>query len=629
MKTLTLIALLAFTLSFSCGKVIYAKASASGSANQIIAKMNEWKKTDWGKFTHNHDVVMSLDTVFVGIKSHDTLRITGNYSHTGPIFIFNDGVLIIKNAKFTNIGDVFIFGHGTLQADSSSLTFPQNYFYERSLAVVQHGTARFNTCRFNYSGIQHNMGIADSGSVVMNNVHQNDWTTAGLSSHATLQIHGLNLGGEYILSDSSTTSFSHVDTLILWHQLPNTAVINFAFPQGDTVMNYAFNNTIAGVSGIHYTVHADTCHTVWWAMMPVNGSNVTISNSNIRAIGTWFQHGDSVTVTGIKDNTFYANVVLPLPDRNLHLLNCNVQTWSLYVFDSSQINIYNCTVGEVGAEQHAKILSQQFLLDGSGGYFWASDTSVIFAFGVTIYSTARSEHNGIFVLSNSTVVYLAPSSIGNSLFVSVQNTLPADPFPYDHSAMWMEYIDLASSVHTDSAISVRGSAWIDQGPQGSWMDFKNYSLFYQKQGATAWKPIVTDLSVEIRHSVLGVWNTGGLDTGTYRIRLLVRNTLSDSVEDIKVVSLLPSGISEVKEMNGNYLSAQIFPNPASDYLNISLSEDATNTEIKIYDLLGDMKIVAKNNETPSNINIAGLTPGIYTVEIRSNNKIFRQKFIKQ
>jgi hypothetical protein len=627
MKALKFITLSVCTFIIWVCQTKSASAATPGSANQIIAKMEEAKKMNWDAFQGTHEGVMSLDTLYVGSKAHDTLRITGNYSHTGPIFVFNDGVLIIRNAHATNYGDVFVFGHGTLTADSSTLTFPQDYFYQRSLLVVQHGSATFNTCRFDYSGIQHNMVIGDSGSVVMNNIRQRDWTTAGLSAHASLQIHGLNLGGEYILSDNCTATFSNIDTLLLWHQLPKTAIINFAFPQGDTVMKYAFNNSITGVKGINYSVEVDTCHTVWWAMMPVNGSDVTISNSNIRAIGTWFQHGDTVTVIGIKDNTFYANVVIPLADRNLHLLNTNVQTWNLYAFDSSKLSILNCTVGEVGTQQHALILSEQFLLDGSGGYFWCTDSSVIYATGVTIYTTARGEHNGIFVLSNSTLPFQTVSSIGNSLMVSIQNILPVDPIPYDHSAMWMEDIELASFAHADSLIPVKGSAWIDQGPQGSWMDFKNYGLYYQKQGASIWKSIVIDSTVKIRHSILGVWNTTGLDTGTYRIRLLVKNTLADSIEDIKQVTLLPSTNSAVHEIKRD-VAIKIFPNPASDYLYLSLPGNATNTEVIIYDIFGKQQVVLKGNVIPTRISIADIPPGIYTIEIKADSSTFRQKFIK-
>ena len=602
------------------------KPDGKSNSGQAIHKMDEVKKMNWERYKHP-GTSRSLDTVYVGVVPHDTLLITGTYNHTGPIFVFNDGVLIFYNATATNYGDVYVFQHGRLLGLNSSLTFPQDYFYQRSLIVVQNGLAYFNNCSFNYSGVQHSLVVGDSGVVGMENVHQADWTTAGLYGHATIQIHGLNLGGEYILDDSSTSSFSNVDTLLLWHQLPNTAVINYAFPQGDTVMNYAFNNTVPGVSGVQYNVNVDSCHTVWWAMMPVNGSNVTISNSNIRAIGTWFQHGDTTSANGIFDNTFYPNVVIPLPDRNLHLLNSFVQTWNLYVFDSSLLNIINCTVGEVGTEQKAKIYSQQFLLDGSGGYFWATDTSVIFGSGVTVYSTARSERNGIFVLSYSNLPFAPVSSIGTSLMVSVQNTQPTDPTPFDGSIMWLENIESPATTHADSIVPVRGSAWIDQGPTGSWMDYGSYSLYYQLQGDPAWTAIVIDSTMEIRHNVLGMWNTTGLAAGNYNLRLLVKNDLTDSVEDIKAVTVLP-GVS-TGLANTDILPVSIYPNPASDQLMVYVPENSLKTEIRIYNLLGENKIRETVKSLKSAVNVANLAAGVYTIEVKCGNKISRQKFVKQ
>ncbi len=610
------------------------KSAHTHSALSIINKMNEVKKMQLQNFSslpHSK----SLDTVFVGAVPHDTLIITGQYVHTGPIFVFNNGVLIIRNASVTEYGDVYVFQTGKVIADSSSLTFPQQYFYQRSFIVVQHGSAYFNSCSFNYSGMSHNLVIGDSGLVSMNNIHQRDWTTAGLFGSASIQIHGLNLGGEYILSDKCNASFNHVDTLLLWHQLPNTAVVNYSFPQGDTVPHYVFNNTTAGVAGINYHVNADTCYNVWWALMPVNGSNITLSNSNIRAVGAWFQHRDSVSVTGLVDNTFYSNTVLPLSDRHLHLMNCNVQTWSLYAFDSSHVNISGCTLGEVGTQQHAQILSQQFLLDGSGGYFWATDTSTIFASNTTVYSTARSERNGIFVLSYSTLPFQGPSSIGSSLLVSVQNSLAADPIPYDGSIAWMENIESPSTAHSDSLISIRGSAWIDQGPQGSWMDFTSYSMYYQRQGAVSWTKNVRDSLVEIRHSELAKWNTAGLSPGTYILRLLVKNTLGDSVEDFKNVTVLAGTTIGINENPVDNLSAKFFPNPAktSCTFEIYLSEPSS-LKICITDIAGKEKDVIADSKFAQGIcqfhfDTGRLADGIYLCRIVTNNKTLTKKIVIQ
>src|ERR1700741_755818 len=287
--------------------------------------------------TGNINWVQSHDTIFVGVVPNDTLVITGNWTHSGPILVLSDGVLIFKNATVIDSGDIYVFQQGKLLADSSSLTFPQQYFYQRGIIAVQNATVMINQCSFNYSGLSHNLVIGGNATVVMNAVHQNDWTTCGLFGKPTLWMNDVNLAGEYILSDSSTSVFHNTDTLLLWHQFPDTAVVNFAFPNGDTVYNYKFNNTVPGIDGIEYSVNADSCHNIMWALMPVNGSDVTISNSDLRAIGTWFQHNDTVSVSNLYDNSSYVNFTAPLADINLHLINTDVQTWSLYVFDKSYI----------------------------------------------------------------------------------------------------------------------------------------------------------------------------------------------------------------------------------------------------------------------------------------------------
>ncbi len=101
-------------------------------AFQCIKQMEIAKQTDWNKYIPKENT-RALDTVYVGAALNDTLVITGVYNHEGPIFVFNDGVLIIHNASVINEGDIYVFGNGQLLCDSSNLTFPQQYFYQRGL----------------------------------------------------------------------------------------------------------------------------------------------------------------------------------------------------------------------------------------------------------------------------------------------------------------------------------------------------------------------------------------------------------------------------------------------------------------------------------------------------------------
>jgi hypothetical protein len=612
-----------------------AKHSVSSSKKEnnsgvfkILEKIEEIKKTNWDEYTDlkNNNSRTSLDTLIVGLTPNDTLIITDTFNHNGPIWVLGNGVLVFYNATVVNTGDVIVFQHGKVYSESSSLTFPQTYFYQRTMIIVQHGTGYFSNTSFNYSGIQHGLVVGDSAQAAFVNVHQADWTTAGVFGSGTLWMNGVNLGGEFILTDTATTYFNNVDSLLLWHQLPASSLINYAFPNGANVMGYQFNNTTPGINGIDYNVFVDSCETVWWGLMPLNGSDVTVSNSDIRAIGCWFKNGDTATVSNVYDNTNYPNTIMPFTDRNMHLINTYVTTWSLYVFDSSSININNSTVGEVGTQQKSIVNSSSFLLDGSGGYFWATDSSITVASDVMIYSTARSERSGLFILGYSTLPFSTPTSIHNSIFISTQNNLPADPVPYDASTMWMQNIESPSIAHADSLINVKGSEWIDQGPDGGTLFYQKYSLYYQLYGASSWIPIVIDSFMEIRHNTLGLWNTNGLSSGTYLLRLVVKDTYADSVESFKAVSLLP-GITT--GLNGlNNFSFLVFPNPANDFLTI-YSENNLNSMIYITDLLGKKLITANVTETHTNININGLNKGTYFVEVRSGEEVGRKRFVKQ
>lgn len=573
--------------------------------------------------------MQSHDTIFVGVVPHDTLVITGNWHHNGPILVFNDGVLIFYKATVVDTGDIYVMQNGQLLADSSSLTFPQQYFYQRSLIAVQTSTVYVGNSSFNYSGMSHNLVVGGHATVAMNNVHQNDWTTCGLFGKPTLYMNHVNLAGEYILMDSCTAVFKNTDTLLLWHHFPDTANVNFAFPNGNAVYGYGFNNTIPTVHGIEYQVGVDSCHNVMWAMMPVNGSDVTISNSAIRAIGNWFQFHDTANVSNLYNNSHYTNFVAPLSDRHQHLINTDVQTWSLYVFDKSHINVDSCVVGEVGTEQRATVSqTDPFVLDGSGGYYWTTDTSAVFSFGATVYSYARSEKNGVFLLTYGYVPFSAPQAIGQSVMIDVQSNSAADPVALEAATAWYTKIDGPDTSYTNSTIPVMGNSWIDWGPAGTgWMDHKNYSLYFQPVGFPVWGTIVKDSALELHHANLGNWSTYGLPAGNYLLKLKTKNTLGDSVEALRPVYLKTGvGIAQYGAMQN---AVSVYPNPSNGELNVKVN-DHENVAMEIYNAVGQKVFSRQLKSAETQIDVSNLSRGIYQVRVvKENAAVYTAKLIKE
>ncbi len=81
------------------------------------------------------------------------------------------------------------------------------------------------------------------------------------------------------------------------------------------------------------------------------------------------------------------------------------------------------------------------------------------------------------------------------------------------------------------------------------------------------------------------------------------------------------GVEEVKKET----SLKIYPNPATDLVNVSITSNEVNKKIQIIDLLGKVvfsDIIADDN-TNLKINTSNFIPGVYFVSVTSNNKSIR------
>jgi hypothetical protein len=194
--------------------------------------------------------------------------------------------------------------------------------------IAQKGYLRFQACTTSFSGYPYNLFMGDSARVEFHNVHHEDFTTSLVSGKSSLFLDGVNLSGEYVMMDSATADFKNATTLLIWHQFPSSAVIDFTFPSGDSVYSYQFADTLPGVGNIGYRVGADSCYDVMWGLMPTTGSDVQISNSSIRTIGVWFEGSDTINVSGLVNNSDYTDFTAPISDLEsislrLYQFKCN------------------------------------------------------------------------------------------------------------------------------------------------------------------------------------------------------------------------------------------------------------------------------------------------------------------
>lgn len=108
----------------------------------------------------------------------------------------------------------------------------------------------------------------------------------------------------------------------------------------------------------------------------------------------------------------------------------------------------------------------------------------------------------------------------------------------------------------------------------------------------------------------------------------VTNTLninSNGASDLFLCSLTTDGNFSTTNVEDNFdnFSISIYPNPVQDILNIDTDE---NSLVKVYDVTG--KIIFSNKIENNKINISHLIPGLYTIQVISDKKLYVQKIIK-
>ena len=74
---------------------------------------------------------------------------------------------------------------------------------------------------------------------------------------------------------------------------------------------------------------------------------------------------------------------------------------------------------------------------------------------------------------------------------------------------------------------------------------------------------------------------------------------------------------------------RVYPNPVSEELNIATEINYPVTKANIYSITGQLLHSFSINENETTINVAGLAPSIYFLEIQSDRGTERQKFIKK
>ena len=126
-----------------------------------------------------------------------------------------------------------------------------------------------------------------------------------------------------------------------------------------------------------------------------------------------------------------------------------------------------------------------------------------------------------------------------------------------------------------------------------------------------------------------------VNIGTYYIRVYPRNNGAWNANSC--YTLNAGGGSAARNLDditsrivpGNGFGLSLFPNPAKQTLNVSLDGMNNKTEIKVYNIMGNLVMRQLTNKTNTQLNVAKLPAGVYMVSASDGIATRNSKFVKE
>lgn len=120
----------------------------------------------------------------------------------------------------------------------------------------------------------------------------------------------------------------------------------------------------------------------------------------------------------------------------------------------------------------------------------------------------------------------------------------------------------------------------------------------------------------------------GLETGLFSNMIhfeWVSNLLCVQIDEIQVFGESCYGWVGEEELMENRV--RVFPNPADDFLFISLPENSFNAVIRFYDLTGQLLFQKEIRSSNDFIDVSRLSPGLYFLNLQSGDFTHKQKVV--
>ncbi len=538
---------------------------------------------------------------------NETLTITGSYHLDGDLAIVNNGILLLDNADFYIDGDIYIMGNGTLDVRGGNFTIVQEYIYEHESLIIENGRFLMNGVNFTSSNQSWDIGMTNEAYLEIHDSHiSKGFITTAMMENSSADIARSILPGEYLCFNQNTINFSQCDSLLFWFVLPENSKVDMTLPADSMVVGFEFSEETPGVTGIDYAVSVDSCTNVWWGTIAISGCDVIFRDTKLRAAGLYVDIPDSVTISNLTNGYKYSDKVLDVPDRNMRMINTEVETWNFYASKEAKLTIENCVFGEILSMDSSHVVVDNSVCDGSGGYIGAFARSEMILYRTLNMSQTIARETGILVAAMSSLLGTEIDADESAAIALLNTGYLAVPEAHGGALLFEEKIGWVDN-KINEQVPVVGSARILSGPDNP-LEFKQYKIEYAagiRDSSTIWRDTDGMHKQPVENGLLALWNTQGLTPGFYGLRLTLYPTMGDSLTletDAQLVenTTTYTAVDLNTHTPNQYRLYQNYPNPFNPVTRISFElQEHGFVELGVYNVKGEKLATLIDEDRPA------------------------------
>lgn len=327
----------------------------------------------------------------------------------GDVIVVTGGSLVVTGVPepgFRITGNLVAGGTGQVRLHGSVIQFMSVYHGQYALIAAENSSVTVAGCDYRVpNSVQHAL-VAAGESVVEVRDTDFDAVQFAASVDGTFRAARLNGYFEVVLQDQAHMYLQDIPReadrggLWVWPEFRSGSVATYTPPLPGLIEKWTFPPV--GSTGIPQTCELKRCQVLLWPLLARAGCNLTLMDippENRVVVG--FHLPRTQTIAGLRNGMSVEDERLALTDRRVRLVRATIDTFNLYPQKKARITVRNSTIGELLAMDHSTALLRNLVIDGSGGYFGALDSSIVDAEDCTFTCDVQASDNAVMSLHRS------------------------------------------------------------------------------------------------------------------------------------------------------------------------------------------------------------------------------------